>query len=157
MKRTRVKELFNQKDTFSQKEVEIYGWVRSNRSQAQFGFLNVNDGSFFESVQVVYDEKISNFLEISNFNNFCEILSPKILNVKILKDELPNIIFNTFNGFSKNFIYFLIKKLIEQKKWIFESDITPEYILFKDLNNILSSALSSKKYTHIFHIHVGFT
>ena len=30
MKRTRVKELFNQKDTFSQKEVEIYGWVRSN-------------------------------------------------------------------------------------------------------------------------------
>lgn len=57
-----------------------------------------------------------NFLEISNFNNFCEILSPKILNVKILKDELPNIIFNTFNGFSKNFIYFLIKKLIEQKK-----------------------------------------
>ena len=67
MKRTRVKELFNQKDTFSQKEVEIYGWVRSNRSQAQFGFLNVNDGSFFESVQVVYDEKISNFLEISKF------------------------------------------------------------------------------------------
>lgn len=67
MKRTRVKELFNQKDTFSQKEVEIYGWVRSNRSQAQFGFLTVNDGSFFESVQVVYDEKISNFLEISKF------------------------------------------------------------------------------------------
>ena len=62
MKRTRVKELFNQKDTFSQKEVEIYGWVRSNRSQAQFGFLTVNDGSFFESVQVVYDEKLLNLL-----------------------------------------------------------------------------------------------
>ena len=65
MKRTRVKELFCQRDTFNQKEVEIYGWVRNNRSQAQFGFLNVNDGSFFESIQVVYDDRISNFLEVS--------------------------------------------------------------------------------------------
>ena len=67
MKRTRVKELFCQRDTFNQKEVEIYGWVRNNRSQAQFGFLNVNDGSFFESIQVVYDDRISNFLEVSKF------------------------------------------------------------------------------------------
>ena len=67
MKRTRVKELFRQKDVFAEKEVTICGWVRSNRSQAQFGFLNINDGSFFESVQVVYDDKISNFAEISKF------------------------------------------------------------------------------------------
>ena len=67
MKRTRVKELFRQKDIFAEKEVTICGWVRSNRSQAQFGFLNINDGSFFESVQVVYDDKISNFAEISKF------------------------------------------------------------------------------------------
>ena len=67
MKRTRVKELFRQKDVFAENEVTICGWVRSNRSQAQFGFLNINDGSFFESVQVVYDDKISNFAEISKF------------------------------------------------------------------------------------------
>ena len=53
MKRTRVKELFRQKEVFAEKEVTICGWVRSNRSQAQFGFLNINDGSFFESIQVV--------------------------------------------------------------------------------------------------------
>ena len=54
MKRTRVKELFRQKEVFAEKEVTICGWVRSNRSQAQFGFLNVNDGSFFDNLQVVY-------------------------------------------------------------------------------------------------------
>ena len=89
-----------------------------------------------------------NFLEISNFNNFCEILSPKILNVKILKDELPNIIFNTFNGFSKNFIYFLIKKLIEKKKWIFESDITSYktnlHLIYDEINNIIDNIDSNK-------------
>ena len=44
MKRTKVKELFLNKDLFNTKEVTICGWVRSNRAQAQFGFLSVNDG-----------------------------------------------------------------------------------------------------------------
>ena len=67
MKRIKVKELFLNKELYSEKEVTICGWVRSNRSQAQFGFLNVNDGSFFEAIQVVYDDKIANFDEISKF------------------------------------------------------------------------------------------
>lgn len=67
MKRTKVKELFASKEKYSEQEVTICGWVRSNRSQAQFGFLNVNDGSFFDALQVVYDDQISNFEEISKF------------------------------------------------------------------------------------------
>ncbi len=67
MKRIRVKQLFKSKEQYSEKSVTICGWVRSNRSQAQFGFLNINDGSYFEAIQVVYDEKISNFEEISKF------------------------------------------------------------------------------------------
>ena len=67
MKRIRVKQLFREKDSFSEKEVVICGWVRTNRAQAQFGFLNVNDGSFFENVQVVYDNNLENFSEISKF------------------------------------------------------------------------------------------
>ena len=44
MKRIRVKELFRQKEMYSEKEVTVCGWVRTNRSQAQFGFLNINEG-----------------------------------------------------------------------------------------------------------------
>lgn len=67
MKRTKIKELFLNKQNFDQKKVEIYGWVRNNRAQAQFGFLNVNDGSYFDSLQVVYNDKINNFSDISKF------------------------------------------------------------------------------------------
>lgn len=67
MKRTKLKEIFLRKEEFSEKEVLIFGWVRTNRSQAQFGFLNVNDGTCFETVQVVYDDKLASFEEISKF------------------------------------------------------------------------------------------
>ena len=67
MKRVKVKQLFRDLSSYQDKKVLICGWVRTNRAQAQFGFLNVNDGSFFESVQVVYDTKLSNFEEISKF------------------------------------------------------------------------------------------
>ena len=67
MKRIRVKQLFLNKESYADQSVTICGWVRTNRAQAQFGFLNVNDGSFFESIQVVYDNKISNFEEVSKY------------------------------------------------------------------------------------------
>ena len=43
------------------------GWVKTNRAQAQFGFLNINDGTYFDNVQIVYDEKLNNFNEISKY------------------------------------------------------------------------------------------
>ena len=65
--RTKIKQLFRSTKEYDAKQVNIMGWVRSNRAQAQFGFLSVNDGSFFDAVQVVYDNKLVNFEEISKF------------------------------------------------------------------------------------------
>ena len=64
MKRIRIKQLF-----LEQKEQEVFvcAWVRTNRAQAQFGFLNVNDGSTLPNLQVVYDSSLKNFDEISKF------------------------------------------------------------------------------------------
>jgi len=63
--RTRIKQLYRNTKEYASKEVTICAWVRTNRSQAQFGFLNVNDGSFFESLQVVYEKELENFEDIS--------------------------------------------------------------------------------------------
>ena len=65
--KTKIKQLFRQKEQFGDQTVTVMGWVRTNRAQAQFGFLNVNDGSFFENLQVVYDNVLENFEEISKF------------------------------------------------------------------------------------------
>lgn len=65
MQRTKIKQLFVNKESFENQEIFICAWVRTNRSQAQFGFLNVNDGSYFENLQIVYDAKLSNFSDIS--------------------------------------------------------------------------------------------
>ncbi len=65
--RTKLKQLFTQKENFENKSVTIMGWVRTNRAQAQFGFLNINDGTYFDNLQVVYDEKLTNFDNISKF------------------------------------------------------------------------------------------
>ena len=64
MKRDKVKVLF---DELKAKEATVYGWVRTNRAQSQFGFLTINDGSTVLNLQVVYDNAISNFEEISKF------------------------------------------------------------------------------------------
>ena len=63
--RTRIKELFRKTEEFASKDVTVCAWVRTNRAQAQFGFLNLNDGSFFDNLQVVYEAGIENFDEIS--------------------------------------------------------------------------------------------
>ncbi len=64
MKRTKIKQLFMLK---KEETVLVNGWVRTNRAQAQFGFLNINDGSTLSTLQVVYDDKLENFNEISKF------------------------------------------------------------------------------------------
>ena len=65
MKLTRVKELFRNTDEFAGKTVEVGGWIRTLRSSKTFGFIELNDGSFFKNVQVVFNNDLSNFNEIS--------------------------------------------------------------------------------------------
>ena len=68
MKDIEIRELFRNTEAYAGKEVMVYGWVRGNRSSNQFGFLSVNDGTFFTPVQVVYEaDKLSNFAEVAKF------------------------------------------------------------------------------------------
>ena len=63
--RTKIRELFTKTSEYASKEVTVCAWVRTNRAQSNFGFLNLNDGSFFENLQVVYDKDLANFGDIS--------------------------------------------------------------------------------------------
>lgn len=65
---TTVRNLYRNEKEFLGKEVEISGWVRKLRDQKNFGFIEVNDGSFFKGIQVVYDTKLENFEEISHLS-----------------------------------------------------------------------------------------
>ena len=49
-----TKKLYLDFQRYKDQEVEINGWVRNNRSQKEFGFIDLNDGTVFETVQVVY-------------------------------------------------------------------------------------------------------
>ena len=61
-----VKSLYRNTSEYSDKKVKISGWIRTLRASNAFGFIEVNDGSFFKNVQVVFDSaKISNYKEIS--------------------------------------------------------------------------------------------
>ncbi len=65
MRRDKIKKIFEEKQA---KEVVVYGWVRTNRAQSQFGFLNINDGSTILNLQVVYEPaNIKNFEEVSKY------------------------------------------------------------------------------------------
>ena len=54
-------------------EVSVSGWVRNNRNQKEFGFIDFSDGTCFEHLQIVYDKDIENFEEISHFLCGCSI------------------------------------------------------------------------------------
>ena len=64
-----VKELFRGSEEFADKTVEISGWIRTLRASNAFGFIEVNDGTFFKNVQVVFEsDKIDNYKEVSSLN-----------------------------------------------------------------------------------------
>ena len=66
MKEILLRELYRNTAEYGGQEVVIKGWVRNNRASNKFGFIELNDGSFFKSVQVVYEEEfLTNFEEIS--------------------------------------------------------------------------------------------
>ena len=65
MENTLVKSLFRESDNFAGKTVKVSGWVRTIRSNNNFGFIELNDGSFFKNLQVVFENTLDNFKEIS--------------------------------------------------------------------------------------------
>ena len=63
-----IRDIYRKKDSFIGKEVTIGGWVRSIRDSKAFGFIVLNDGTFFEPLQVVYHDTMENFAEVSRLN-----------------------------------------------------------------------------------------
>ena len=54
-----IREIFRNTKQYENQEVTIGGWVRSNRNSKNFGFIVVNDGTFFEPIQVVYADALA--------------------------------------------------------------------------------------------------
>ena len=67
-KLTNIKDLYRRKEEFLDQEITVGGWVRSIRNSKNFGFIVVNDGTFFEPLQVVYHDGLSNFAEVEKLN-----------------------------------------------------------------------------------------
>ena len=67
-KLTTIREIFRNRDNYLGQTVEIGGWVRNIRDSKTFGFLVVNDGTYFEPLQVVFHDAMANFSDICHLN-----------------------------------------------------------------------------------------
>ena len=67
-KLTTISELFKDTASYIDKDVAVGGWIRSVRDSKTFGFIVLNDGSAFNTLQVVYHDTMPNFAEISKLN-----------------------------------------------------------------------------------------
>ena len=64
MEKFDIKELYRNTEKFDNKEITLEGWVRTVRDSKTFGFIELNDGSFFKNVQIVFNNDLPNFDEI---------------------------------------------------------------------------------------------
>lgn len=65
MEKLLVKQIYREKEKYNDQEVSISGWIRTLRSSKAFGFIEINDGSFFKNIQVVFEEGLENFMEVA--------------------------------------------------------------------------------------------
>jgi len=69
MEKVVVKDLYRQSESFGGKSISVSGWIRTMRVSKNFGFIELNDGSFFNSLQIVFEnETMDNFEQISKLN-----------------------------------------------------------------------------------------
>ena len=68
MKLTTVREIYKNRDAYLDTDIRVGGWVRSNRGSKNFGFLVLHDGTFFETLQIVYTDQMENFSAIARLN-----------------------------------------------------------------------------------------
>ena len=83
MEKVLIKELYHNLSNYIDKNVQISGWVRTVRDSKTFGFIEVNDGSFFNNLQIVFNDSLGNFDEICKLT----ISSSIIVDGKIIKTE----------------------------------------------------------------------
>ena len=74
-----VRDLYRNREAYIGKEITVGGWLRSIRDSKTFGFLVLHDGTFFETLQIVYSDKLENFSEISKLNVGAAVIVKGIL------------------------------------------------------------------------------
>ncbi len=74
-----IRELYHTHKEYADQEVTIGGWLRSRRDSKTFGFLVINDGTFFEPLQVVYSDKLDNFAGVSKLNVGAAVIATGIV------------------------------------------------------------------------------
>ena len=83
MEKVTIKDLYRNTENYIDKTVEVAGWVRTVRDSKAFGFIELNDGSFFNNLQIVFNDKLANFEEVRKLT----ISSSFIVNGKVVKTE----------------------------------------------------------------------
>ena len=83
MDKVTIKDLYRNTENYIDKTVEVAGWVRTVRDSKAFGFIELNDGSFFNNLQIVFNDKLANFEEVRKLT----ISSSIIVNGKVVKTE----------------------------------------------------------------------
>ena len=69
MQRTEIAKIYGSPETFAEKRITVCGWVRTIRNSKALGFIDLNDGSYFKGIQIVFEEQaINNFTEIAKQN-----------------------------------------------------------------------------------------
>lgn len=76
---TTVRELYKNRENYMNQEISVGGWVRSIRDSKAFGFIVLSDGSYFETLQIVYHDSMANFADISKLNVGAAIIVKGIL------------------------------------------------------------------------------
>lgn len=83
MEKVTIKDLYRNTENYIDKTVEVAGWVKTARDSKAFGFIELNDGSFFNNLQIVFNDKLANFEEVRKLT----ISSSIIVNGKVVKTE----------------------------------------------------------------------
>jgi asparaginyl-tRNA synthetase len=68
MSSTTVRQLYRSTGEYLNKNIKVSGWVKTERTSKNFGFIELNDGSFFKNLQVVFEESLENFNDIAKLS-----------------------------------------------------------------------------------------
>ena len=79
MKFTTAKEIYTNIDEYADSTVTLGGWVRTVRTSKTFGFIELNDGTFFKSIQIVFEDNLDNYMDISKLNVGSSIIVEGVL------------------------------------------------------------------------------
>ena len=80
-----VKSIYRSTADYANKEVTLGGWIRTMRVSKNFGFIELNDGSFFKNIQIVFEaDNLSNYAEITKLGVGAAIIVKGLLQINFL-------------------------------------------------------------------------